>query len=455
MRSIYSNDSSHYEPDKEFGSFAKRKIALFDDEGDAIGQVDLLLPIAPATDEALQQRKDRSILLRQAHEDAKATKEAIEELTSRYVPPAVSASGLKKSTPAKLDQQAQREELLDKYAADEMRLESDQSVSELRIEVYPYDEPLKLLNPGTSPDRDMRERSEAVFQTLKKLGNFRRLASGGSKLDSISEALKVLRTQQPHFSDVLAMIENQIALAKVRNTPLALPPILLLGDPGVGKTHFTQELARVLNRPMCRHGFDSSHTASSLMGSARHWGNTHMGIVFEMVCLGEQADPVILLDEIDKASDNHYQSPLAPLHSLLEPVTSKKVVDISVGLEFDASHVLWIATANDGHAIPAPVRSRFLEFIVQAPTGAQALQLARNVAHSLHDGMKLADFEPPAERIVVLLAHLTPREQIQSLKQAYASAIANGRKSLHVHDLPADVFIDNDDDSSATPNLFH
>ena len=454
MRSIFSSDASHYEPDKEFGSFAKRKIALYDDEGDAIGQVDLLLPIAHETDEALQQRTNRAVELRKAHHEAEATKESAES-AAVSVPPASSTSSFKKSTPAKLDQQAQREELLDKYAADEMRLESDQSVSELRIEIYPYDEPLKLLNPGTSPDRDMRERSEAVFQTLKKLGNFRRLAAGGAKLDAISDALKVLRSRQPHFSDVLAMIENQIALAKVRNTPLALPPILLLGDPGVGKTHFTQELARVLNRPMCRHGFDSSHTASSLMGSARHWGNTHMGIVFEMVCLGEQADPVILLDEIDKASDNHYQSPLAPLHSLLEPVTLKKVVDISVGLEFDASHVLWIATANEGHAIPAPVRSRFLEFIVQAPTGAQALQLARNVAHSLHDGMKLADFEPPADRLVILLAHLTPREQIHALKQAYASAIANGRRSLHVHDLPADVFLDSDDDPSAIPTLFH
>jgi ATP-dependent Lon protease len=224
----------------------------------------------------------------------------------------------------------------------------------------------------------------------------------------------------------------------------------------VGKTHFTLELARVMGRPVHRHSLDVSHTGSSLMGSARNWGNTQVGLVFDVVCLGDRADPLILLDELDKARRTDRDDPIAPLHSLLEPLTSKKVTDISAGIEFDASHIFWVATANDLHQIPAPIRSRFRVFHISVPSAEQAIALAQAVGLSVHRrmneqsnhqindeaGMPEPVFTAPSPRLFNLLAHLTPREQIQTTEHAYAVALANGRRQILREDLPAEVLLD-------------
>jgi ATP-dependent Lon protease len=232
---------------------------------------------------------------------------------------------------------------------------------------------------------------------------------------------------------------------------MALPPILLIGPPGVGKTHFTLALAKAMDRPIERHSFDSAYAGSALLGSDRHWANTKTGLVFDAICLGESADPIILLDELDKADTVSRSSPLGPLHSLLEPVTARDVVDISVGIRFDASHVFWIATANDLRNIPESIQSRFRIFILQAPTAGQALDLARAVVGSVHQ--RFPTFEVPHRHLVTLVAHLTPREQVQALEQAFASAATNGRKHLVRQDLPADVLQDMGDDLVNTPFL--
>jgi len=166
-----------------------------------------------------------------------------------------------------------------------------------------------------------------------------------------------------------------------------------------------------------------------------------------MVCLGDAANPIVLIDELDKASQTHNRNPIAPLHTLLEPITSDRVLDISVGLTFDASFVTWIATANNPSRIPAPIRSRFVEFDIQLPMGEHALKVARGVADSIHDEMGLPEFEPISPQIVKLIAHLVPREQGQVLRRAFASAIANQRTCLQRQDLPAEVLLSDDDGS--------
>ena len=193
------------------------------------------------------------------------------------------------------------------------------------------------------------------------------------------------------------------------------------------------------------------------MGAARNWANTSLGLVFELVCLGERADPLILLDELDKARRSHNNDPVAPLHSLLEPLTAKKVTDISAGIEFDASHILWVATANDLDRIPESILSRFQVFNIAMPTAEQAMALAQAVGAAVlrrmnanvnaqcgaeEDSLAAAVgtvFTPPPQRLYNLLAHLTPREQIQALEHAYATALANGRRQLKREDLPPDV----------------
>ena len=168
----------------------------------------------------------------------------------------------------------------------------------------------------------------------------RRIARPDSEL--VFDALKKLRESQPHFSAVIDLVQQHLRLSFAQGKPLHLPPILLLGEPGTGKTRFAQQLALALQTPMRRHGFDSATTESALMGSDKHWGNTTTGLMFELLCLNELINPIVLLDEIDKASKTHYRNSVAPLHTLLEPVSAGHVTDLSVGITFNASLVTWM-----------------------------------------------------------------------------------------------------------------
>ncbi|MBI2745241.1 MAG: AAA family ATPase [Burkholderiales bacterium] len=308
------------------------------------------------------------------------------------------------------------------------------------IAVHDVLEPLKLIkdHKARTPDKDIHRRNEALYKQLKVKGNYRVLAQpviGRRDYKRLCRAF-------PHFLPVLELVRDQFAFARLTGKPFLIPPILLGGDPGIGKTRFSQELAKALGTDIHRMPFDNGRNASSLLGSDKHWGNTTYGSVFETVVLGRYANPVILLDEIDKAGKRREGDAVASLHSLLEPVTSSHVRDISLDFEFNASRVVWIATANELDRIPASLRSRFQEFWIEQPTGAQALQMAEVIAQEVHQEMNLPGFQPPAKQLVRFVAHLSAREQIQALKRAYAAARVDRRHQIALTDLPEQVHRD-------------
>lgn len=318
-------------------------------------------------------------------------------------------------------------------------LEAAANTVSLRYNTPVYDvlEPLKLISEakGKTPDKDIHKRNESLYKQLKLKGHLRTLAYP----EDLPTHLEHLRRCFPHFSCVLDLVKDQYSLSKLSTKPFSIPPILLGGSPGIGKTRFTQDLAKALGTPMRRHSFDNNQSGSSLLGSDRHWANTSYGLVFDMVVLGQHANPVVLLDEIDKASRREGVDPLASLHSLLEPVTSMRVRDLSVELEFNASHVIWIATANDLTRIPESLRSRFQVFCIDHPSGAQSLQMAEVIAEEVHKEIGVPKFEPPSRKLVHFIAHLTAREQTHALRRAYSAAISSGRNHLLTIDLPEEV----------------
>ena len=193
------------------------------------------------------------------------------------------------------------------------------------------------------------------------------------------------------------------------------------------------------------------------MGSDRCWGNTSHGALFDLICLGEHANPIVILDEIDKVSNRSNYDPLGPLHTLLEPSTSIHARDISVDFEFDASQVTWIATANDARWIPAPLLSRFTQFAIGRPGAEGAIASAQAVMAQAFAQMALENFEPPHRRLAVVLAHLTAREIRQATEQAIATALGQGRSAVALSDIPARFRDEAQDkkDKSMPPGWLH
>ena len=223
---------------------------------------------------------------------------------------------------------------------------------------------------------------------------------------------------------------------------MTIPPILMWGPPGIGKSHYANDLAVALGTPLRRHSMENAQTTALLLGTERHWSTTTPGVVFEEVVLGASANPIFLIDEIDKAPRNATYDPLAPLHSLLEPSTAAVARDASLDITFDASLAIYIAASNDPNRIPESLRSRMTSFEIRPPRGHAALQIARMVVAATIERLAIPAFEAPEPRVAHRLAHLNPRAIGKATQLAVAHALYNGRCYLTVSDLPDDPLDD-------------
>jgi ATP-dependent Lon protease len=153
-------------------------------------------------------------------------------------------------------------------------------------------------------------------------------------------AMDHLYDDLPNFSDVLDDVKRQIALCEDSRDALEITPLLLLGPPGVGKTHFARELSMLLGTGM---GFISMSSLTAgwvLSGASSQWKGARPGKVFETLVDGQYANPVMVVDEIDKAGGEHAYDPLGALYSLLEHDTAGSFTDEFAEVPIDASQVI-------------------------------------------------------------------------------------------------------------------
>lgn len=140
-------------------------------------------------------------------------------------------------------------------------------------------------------DGENKARIGKTVKALEARGNRRAIAR-----PSGPEALRALRESHPHFEAPIAFVERRLCLARETQTPPRIPAILLIGPPGIGKSHFARALAMAIAGMFTAVSFDTGVANSGLVGLDKHWGNTHHGILFEQLCLGKSANPVILLE---------------------------------------------------------------------------------------------------------------------------------------------------------------
>ena len=123
-----------------------------------------------------------------------------------------------------------------------------------------------------------------------------------------------LYDELPNFADVLDDIRRQLALCEDSRDALEIAPLLLLGPPGVGKTHFARELSVLLGTGMGFLSMSSMTAGWVLSGASSQWKGARPGKVFETLVDGQYANPVMVVDEIDKAGGEHAYDPLGALY---------------------------------------------------------------------------------------------------------------------------------------------
>lgn len=250
--------------------------------------------------------------------------------------------------------------------------------------------------------------------------------------------LEELEVTFPNFREVLDFLRATLALAELARIPVKWTPLLFDGPPGLGKTYFADELATRLRVPYRRLDMSVAHTSAGLVGSDKSYDGSHVGLVFEMLAFGDSASPLIVLDELDKASGDDRFPVMGALFGLLEPRTAANYRDQSIPeIQLDAGHVLWTATSNEANAIPEPIRSRMRQFSIPGLSAdaarAVVTRMYRSTGAELMPGVELPDLE---DAVIAILTSLSPRTAQLSLREAFGRAAFEHRHFLAAKDFP-------------------
>src|SRR3977135_2659271 len=206
------------------------------------------------------------------------------------------------------------------------------------------------------------EALRAVYEKMLRLGGqrFTVKPSALPEMDALFDEL-------PNFTEALEDIRKHLALCIDSDDSVELPPMLLLGEPGIGKTHFARKIAQLLGTGFGFVPMSSLTAGWVLSGASSQWKNAKPGKVFDTFLNGDYANPVIVVDEIDKTSSDGQYDPLGALYELLEVQTPPRFVAELVGVPRPAAGAVWLATANDAARIPEPLLNRLAVYEIEAP----------------------------------------------------------------------------------------
>jgi ATP-dependent Lon protease len=235
----------------------------------------------------------------------------------------------------------------------------------------------------------------------------------------LDAARKILEEDHFGLERVKQRIIEFLAVQKLK--PQGRAPILcFVGPPGVGKTSLGQSIARALQRPFVRVSLGGVHDEAEMRGHRRTYIGAMPGNIVQSLRKAGARNCVMMLDEVDKMSASLHGDPSAALLEVLDPEQNSTFRDNYLGVPFDLSRVVFIATANVIDNVPPPVRDRMEIIDLPGYTREEKLQIALRYLVGRQreaNGLKEGQCELTIEALVSIIANYTREAGVRQLER--------------------------------------
>ncbi|WP_086297511.1 endopeptidase La [Campylobacter devanensis] len=199
--------------------------------------------------------------------------------------------------------------------------------------------------------------------------------------------------------------------------------LCFVGPPGIGKTSLANSISNALKRELVRIALGGLEDVNELRGHRRTYIGAMPGRIVQGLIEAKSMNPVVVLDEIDKVARSYKGDPTAVLLEILDPEQNSKFRDYYLNFHIDLSKIIFIATANDASAIPAPLRDR-MEFIwLNSYTPQEKFEIAKRYLwpnELKKHGLKSNEVVIKKDALNLLISDYTRESGVRNLRHKIA-----------------------------------